>query len=226
MMLSPIRLFHITAIDNLTAICQRGALVSKNAGASLGINYQNIAHAGIQTTRATKLVTNPPGGSVHDYVPFYFAPRSPMLFTINNGNVDGCSLKQEDILHLETTVDRVIRNNPKFVFYDRNAALCYSKPYTDLDKLSTEIAWDLITEAPQLDGFCKYFLDRHTPEKYIDRMERRQAEFLLKHVVHLSAMTCIGIINESKAEIVRNILAETGVNLPVVVKTNWYFLGQ
>ena len=57
-------------------------------------------------------------------------------------------------------------------------------------------------------------------------MERRQAEFLLKHVVHLSAMTRIGVINESKAEIVRNILAETGVNLQVVVKTNWYFLGQ
>lgn len=57
-------------------------------------------------------------------------------------------------------------------------------------------------------------------------MERRQAEFLLKDVVHLSAMTCIGAINESKAEIVRKILTETGVNLPVVVKANWYFLGQ
>lgn len=36
MMPNPVRLFHITAIDNLAAICQRGALVSKNAGASLG----------------------------------------------------------------------------------------------------------------------------------------------------------------------------------------------
>jgi hypothetical protein len=52
MMPNPVRLFHITAIDNLTAICQRGALISKNAGISQGINYQNIAHAGAQTARA------------------------------------------------------------------------------------------------------------------------------------------------------------------------------
>lgn len=223
MMTNPVRLFHITAIANLRAICQRGALVSKNAGASLGINYQNIAHASIQTTRAAKLITNPPGGNIHDYVPFYFAPRSPMLFTINNGNVDNCSLKQNDILHFETTIDRAIQNNPKFVFYDRNAAISYSKAFTDLSKLETEIAWDLITEAPQLDGFCKYFQSVPTNEKYIDRMERRQAEFLLKDAVDLSAMTCIGVVNESKAEIVRTILAETSADLPVVVKTGWYF---
>ena len=226
MMPNPVRLFHITAIDNLTAICQHGALISKNAGAIQGINYQNIAHSSAQNARAGKPVPNPPGGSIHDYIPFYFAPRSPMLSAIHNGNVMGCSLKQDDILHLETTVERVTANNAEFVFYDRNATKSYSVAFTDLSKLATEIAWDLITEVPQLDGFCKYFHDRHTPEKYIDRMECRQAEFLLKNAVHLSVMTCIGVINESKAEIVRKILTETGINLPVAVKTNWYFLGQ
>lgn len=226
MMPNPVRLFHITAIDNLRAICQRNELVSKNAGASSGINYQNIAHASIQTTRATKLVMDPPGGNIHDYVPFYFAPRSPMLFTINNGNVDGCSLKQDDILHFETTVDRAIQNNPKFVFYDRNAAIAFSEAFTDLSLLPTKIAWDLITEGPRLDGFCQYFQSVPTKEKYIDRMERRQAEFLLKDAVDLSAITCIGVVNESKAEIVRKILTETGINMPVEVKKSWYFLGQ
>ena len=227
MMPNPVRLFHITAINNLKEICQLGKLVSKNAGISQGINYQNIAHAGIQTVRAVKVVKNPPGGNIHDYVPFYFAPRSPMLSAIHNGNVDGCSLKQDDILHLETTVELATASNTEFIFYDRNATKSYSAAFTDLSKLEAEIAWDLITEEPRLDGYCKYFLDRHTPEKYCDRMERRQAEFLLKHAVHLSAMTRIGVINESKAEIVRNILIETGINnLPVVVKTAWYFLGQ
>lgn len=149
-----------------------------------------------------------------------------MLSAIHYGKVDGCSLKQDDIVHLETTVDLATGNNAEFVFYDRNATKPYSVAFTDLSKLATEVAWDLITETPQLDGYCKYFLDRHTPEKYCDRMERRQAEFLLKHAVRLSVMTRIGVINESKAEIVRKILAETGVNLPVVVKTSWYFLGQ
>ncbi len=39
----PTRLFHITAIANLPAILAAGALLSKNAGAAVGIDYQNIA---------------------------------------------------------------------------------------------------------------------------------------------------------------------------------------
>lgn len=49
-----VRLFHITAIANLEAICAAGCLLSKNAGAGAGIQYQNIARGGAQpvTTKA------------------------------------------------------------------------------------------------------------------------------------------------------------------------------
>lgn len=226
MMPNPVRLFHITAIDNLADICQRGALVSKNAGASLGINYQNIAHGGAQSARTFRGVPNPPGGGIHDFVPFYFAPRSPMLSAIDNGNVAGCELRQADILHFETTIERVISQNAEFVFYDRNATLFYCQAFTDLGQLGSQVAWDLITESPTLDGFCKYFFTKYGHEKYFDRMERRQAEFLVKHYINLSAMTRIGVINHDKAQMVREILVQTGIDLPVEVKTNWYFLGQ
>jgi hypothetical protein len=49
------------------------------------MGYHNIAYQGAQGKRATKLVARPPMGVIHDYVPFYFAPRSPMLFTIDKG---------------------------------------------------------------------------------------------------------------------------------------------
>ena len=49
----------------------------------------------------------------------------------------------------------VARGRP-FVFYDRNATLAFSTPYTDLAHLDTAVAWDLMTEAPQLDGYCKF----------------------------------------------------------------------
>lgn len=94
----PTRLFHITAIANLPAICMAGALLSKNDGAVAGINYQNIAHAGAQGAMAGRTVPNPPGGLVHDFVPFYFAPRSPMLCAINGGRVAGCPWRQSDIV--------------------------------------------------------------------------------------------------------------------------------
>ncbi len=222
---NPVRLFHITAIRNLHAICQAGALLSKNKGAVAGVAYQNIAHEGAQGVRAARLLPHPPGGTVHDFVPFYFAPRSPMLSAIHNGKVLGCELAQHDIVHLETTVERVSAGEASFVFYDRNATLAYSKAYTDLAHLNA-VAWDLITEPPRLDGFCKYFQNRHQEERYVDRMERRMAEFLVKEQVPLQHFTRVGVCNAEQAQVVRALLLAEGVPLPVEVKTDWYFLGQ
>lgn len=58
------------------------------------------------------------------------------------------------------------------------------------------------------------------------RMERRQAEFLVKGAVELGRFVRIGVIDENKASIVRTILTQHGINLPVEVKRDWYFLGQ
>ncbi|MFZ5841495.1 MAG: type II toxin-antitoxin system toxin DNA ADP-ribosyl transferase DarT [Pseudomonadota bacterium] len=213
-------MFHITAIANLAAICQAGALLAKNAGAAAGINYQNIAHQGAQGARAGRQVPNPPGGGVHDYVPFYFAPRSPMLMAINGGRVAGCNWRQDDIVHLETTVEQVSALGIPFVFYDRNATLAYAQPYTDLQHLDTAVAWDWILAQPQMDGYCKYW---HDAPQYPGRMERRQAEFLLKDRVPLAVFRRIGAYNAAKVAQVRQILTAAGVNLPTEAKPDWYF---
>jgi hypothetical protein len=212
-----IRLFHITAIDNLAAICQSDSLVCKNVGADQGIQYHNIAHSGAQGARTSRSVPNPPGGTIHDFVPFYFAPRSPMLLAINYGRVAGCQYRQEDILHFETTVPSVTQNAQSIVFFDRNATYNYSNSYTDIRELGTRISWDLITETPSLDGFCKYFQDVRSDTKYTDRMEKRMAEFLVQQSVPLNCITRIGVINPVKAELVRGVLAQYQVTLPVEV---------
>jgi hypothetical protein len=222
---NPVRLFHITAIPNLKGICTAGALLSKNSGAAAGIAYQNIAYQGAQGARAGRYVPDPPGGTVHDYVPFYFAPRSPMLGAIEKGNVPDCAWRQADIVHLETTVAQVTAEGTPFVFYDRNATLPYSRAFTDLDHLG-EVAWDLLTEEPRLDGFCKYWHDRPSVARYMDRMERRQAEFLARGAVRLGCFARIGVIDEPRAAQVRAVLAEAGVHLEVTVMRDWYFLGQ
>jgi hypothetical protein len=222
----PVRLFHITAIDNLAAIFECGELLCKQLSQEAGVHYANIAHAGAQGARANRPVIDPPGGFIHDYVPFYFAPRSPMLSAIHHGRVAGCNLGQDDIVHFEMLARKVLEENREHVFYDRNATKDYSQPYTDPNKLSEVIAWDILTESPCLDGFCKYFHDKHEPAKYMDRMEKRQAEFLIKGSVPVMWFSRIGVINEDKAKQVRDLLAQYGVDLPVQVMTDWYFLGQ
>jgi hypothetical protein len=223
----PVRLFHITALDNLDMICQQGALMSKTDSEQLGLQYQNIAHAGAQGTRSSKAVIDPPGGLIHDFVPFYFAPRSPMLSAIHNRKVLNCIYDQTDIIYFETTIESAHQNGlTDFVFYDRNATKAYSQAFTDLKQLKDQVDWQTMTESPALDGFCKYFFDKHNEPRYIDRMEKRQAEFLIKGQVPLNWITRIGVINQARAEEVIAILTQYKVNLTVDVMTDWYFLGQ
>ena len=58
-----------------------------------------------------------------------------MLGAINQGRVPGCEWRQADIVHFETTVDRVVADGGRFVFYDSNATLGWSDPYNDLARL-------------------------------------------------------------------------------------------
>jgi ssDNA thymidine ADP-ribosyltransferase, DarT len=217
-----VRLFHITDVSNLPAICAAGALVAKNPIAAAGGAYKNIAYQGAQGKRARKTMPDPPGGTIHDYVPFYFAPRSPMLMAIHNGRVPGCAT-QDSIVHLETTIARAATGGRGHVFFDRNATLNYSQPYTGLSDLD-KIAWDLLTESPRLDGFCKFFQSVPTNPKYADRLERRMAEFLVLERVPLVAITRIGVINAAMKGRVDAILTGTGVSLLSEVRSDWYFL--
>jgi ssDNA thymidine ADP-ribosyltransferase, DarT len=105
-----IRLFHITALHNMPAIVAAGCLLVKTQLTAQGGGYTNIAHATIQARRATKAVRLGAGGLLHDYVPFYFAPRSPMLRSIEGGNVAGFTGGQASVVTLETTVVRAIAN--------------------------------------------------------------------------------------------------------------------
>ena len=219
----PTRLFHITAIANLPDIFEVSALVSKNMGALVGIDYQNIAHGGAQGRRALRTVPNPPGGVVHDFVPFYFAPRSPMLYAINGGRVDGCQWRQDDIVYFETTIEAVTAQRNDFVYYDRNATLAFSKAYTDLCVLDDAVAWDILTEQPQNDGYCRYWHNKPDHPRYADRMERRQAEFLIKDRVPLSQITRLGVVNANKQAEVQALTAGFGLYLPVDVMLDWYF---
>jgi hypothetical protein len=88
---NPALIYHITNIENLVSIIKNEGLIAYSQIKQNGLNYVNIAHQTIQDRRATTRVSLPPHGVLHDYVPFYFAPRSPMMYTINRGTVIGYS---------------------------------------------------------------------------------------------------------------------------------------
>ncbi|HEV2222141.1 MAG TPA: DUF4433 domain-containing protein [Candidatus Acidoferrales bacterium] len=218
----PLRIFHITAICNLASIAKSKKLYANARLHKKKIEHGNIAYQGAQGKRAAKMVARPPGGVIHDYVPFYFAPRSPMLFTINNGNVPGCPYRQEDIVHLVTTVEAVTANELPYVFYDYNATLdiatCYNH-VKDLDKID----WNLFHEAPRLDGYCQYWHNNMDNPKHVRRKETRLAEFLVYQSVPLKLITMVGTYNDARTAEVARVLDEAGVELQVETKPAWYF---
>jgi hypothetical protein len=127
-------------------------------------------------------------------------------------------------VHLETTVESVLSAGQPFVFYDRNATLAFSEPYTDLRRLDDVVAWDLLTEAPQLDGYCKFWQNKNVPDRYTDRMERRQAEFLVRDRVPLERMTRIGVIDAAKQTQVQSLLGSAAIKMSVEVMPSWYYI--
>ncbi len=222
---NPVLVYHITAIDNLSLILSSGFLRSKNLLTNNNVGYADIAYQNIQGTRADKTVEVAPHGTLHDYVPFYFAPRSPMLKTLNSGNVPGCNYRQGDIVHLVTSVDLVVGAELPFVFYDYNATLGYSTPYNDLQQLK-KIDWDLFFESPKLDGYCKYWFSKADMPGKEKRMETRMAEFLVNDELDINHIQLIGVVDDNKKVIVEDILASNDITIDVQVKTDWYFLGQ
>ncbi|WP_322516447.1 DUF4433 domain-containing protein [Rhodopseudomonas palustris] len=218
----PTPIFHITAIDNLVSVAAQGALLAKHQAAARGLIAANIAYDHIQGRRAVRNVPIAPGGTLHDYVPFYFAPRSPMLYTINQGNVPGCDYRQDDIVHLASTAQIVGDGGHRFVFSDIHAALDYARFFDDLASLA-KIDWRIFFEAPLREGYCQYWQNRQSPLHHVRRLEIRQAEFLVHQQLPVAAVSEIGVRTDQAAERVRQALAGSGWNPTVRVVPGWYF---
>ena len=143
-----------------------------------------------------------------------------MLYTINLGNVEGCTHRQPDIVHLVTTVETICEAGRSFVFYNYNATLDFADCFNELSDL-TEIDWAIFFEQPRIDDFCKYFHSVRHIAKYVRRMESRQAEFLVHETVPLTDLTEIGVYDDAKAKQVRSLLGN--LEVPVRVRPGWYF---
>jgi len=218
----PTPIFHITPIDNLASIARAGAILSKRLLERRGVVAANIAYQQIQGRRAVKAVPIGAGGNLHDYVPFYFAPRSPMLFTINNGNVPGCDYRQDDIVHLVSQAQSIRNGGHRFVFSDFHAALDIASFFDDLTCLG-EIDWRIFFESPRLEGYCKYWHNRHETPHHMRRQETRQAEFLVHEDVPIAAISEIGVRTLQGQAQIRAALEGTGWNPTVRAVPGWYF---
>jgi hypothetical protein len=178
---------------------------------------------GAKDKRAAKQVALPPHGSLHDYVPFYFAPRSPMLGANHTKTIPNAR-PQEEILHLVTTAQSIANADIPFVFYDHHAVKEYSAPYNNLNDLC-KIDWELFFEPPLLGGYSKIWNSTSMGKnpKWVKRMEVRMAEFLVHERLPWNLIKGIATINEEKAKEVEEILKHHQIDTQVKAKRDWYY---
>ena len=205
-------IYHITPINNLSSILNLGGLVANSRLKQEKINYQDISYEHIQDRRGRTPVPCGAGGYLHDYVPFYFAPRSPMLYTINRGNVLNYQGGQNLVIYLVADINTIEAEGLDFAFTDGHAAMDYTSFFTDLEDLEYEIDWDIMEE--------KYWSNTDDDP---DRKRRRQAEFLVHHFFPWHLIREIGVMNTKIQIKVREILQKFNKQTPVEVYSEWYY---
>ena len=103
----PTPIYRLIHVDNLAALLLLGRLHAPLHVPVDGSAYRTIHNVEVQTNRRVKQVPCGPGGTVHDYLPFYFGPLSVMLLQLKTGQVPGYADGQEPLIYLRTTVQAV-----------------------------------------------------------------------------------------------------------------------
>jgi len=205
--------YHIMHEGNLAELLSRGFLYCDSY-----VRQQNISHIaiGYKHTKRDRLETTIPIASdinTGDCVPFYFCPRSAMLYVIyRNDSEDLASHYGEDpVVHLRFNVRKVwdwaLSQNLRVFITNGNAASPHTEVFNDLSALKI-LNWDAIS--------TKYWQDVST---------EKAAELLVENRVPFGLVEEIGVKNNSHQAFVNGILSKCPQYSAVSVNVHpdWYY---
>ena len=206
------KIYHIVHMDNLVSIIRDGCLWSdkkmhKKTSVNIGMNR-------IKERRLTLPLHSNPRTYVGEYVPFYFCPRSIMLYLIHRTNHPELAYRdgQEPIIHLEadlrTTVYWAKEHNHRWAFTNSNAGSNYFEDYSDLKYLD-KINWDAVN--------AKEWRD------FLIIRNGKQVEFLLEKAFPWYLVERIGVYSEKQFQAINATLAMAKHKPVLKIKKNWYY---
>lgn len=210
------KIYHIVHVDRLSSIVADGSLYShaeiagrSNAETDVGTT---IGMDNIKQRRLSELtLASHPNLYVGQCVPFYFCPRSVMLYMIHRANRDELSYRdgQGPILHLEADLRETVRwadaNQRRWAFTLSNAGAYYFEDRSDLAKLD-ELDWAAI--------------DAHY---WQDCKEPKQAEFLVERSFPWQLVRRIGVSSRRFYTEVRAVLAAVEHEPHLEIIPDWYY---
>lgn len=206
------KLFHIIHVDRLASVIATGSLLCDAQIAAQGAMGTTIGMSSIKQRRLQKLtLATQPGLYVGQCVPFYFCPRSIMLYLIYQANHPDLDYKggQGSIVHLQADLNAVVawanQQQRRWAFTLSNAGSSYFEDRNDLANLH-ELDWQAI-QANQWQS-CK---------------EGKQAEFLIEQACPWHLVEAIGVASQLLYQQVTNAVQTTAHRPTVTLKPEWYY---
>ena len=164
------KIYHITHIKNLNGILKDEIIWSDAKRLELGLGCEIVGMSKIKRRRLEEYEVKCHSGTmVGEYTPFYFCPRSVMLYILYRGNHPDINYHggQTPMLHLQADLKAVVKwannNSIRWAFSDRNAGEQIAIFYNDLENLD-KINWSAVENTDFRDMLVK---------------EGKQAEFLI-----------------------------------------------
>ena len=212
-----IPIYHIVHMDRLPSIIADGCLWSDAETRQRGLPGTTVGMQSIKDRRLTFPLVSHPDLTVGSCVPFYFCPRSVMLYLLHMGNHEEVTYRggQQDIVHLVADVPKVGKwaeqNQRRWAFTLSNAGSRYFEDRADLAQLD-EINWDAVN-AQQWSG---YGVSR-------DIKEGKQAEFLIEKSFPWGRILGIGVYSQTQGEHVTRLVSGLSHKPQVKIFRKWYY---
>jgi hypothetical protein len=211
------KIYHILHVDRLASVLADGWLWSDAVVQQRASSGTPIGLSTIKARRLQSALNSHPTLTVGQCVPFYFCPRSIMLFLLHRGNDDGLTYRggQEPIVHLEGDLHASIRwaeeRKRKWAFTLSNAGSNYFDDRASIDRLG-EVNWEAVG-ANRWSG------------KGVDPSikEGKQAEFLMEESFPWSLVERIGVSSRSVYSQVAQQLRGRAHHPRLEILREWYY---
>lgn len=210
------KIYHITHLRNLLEILRAGRLWSDAKRLELGLDCSIVGLSEIKRRRLEEIeVDCNPGTKVGEYVPFYFCPRSIMLYILYRGNHQDLSYRegQNSIVHFQADLHEVVRwaeaNGRRWAFSLQNAGAYYASFYNRLENLD-RLNWTAV---------------QSTDFQNMEVKEGKQAEFLVYESFPWHLVEKIGVIDAAIHGQASQAVGRSGnAHEPVIyIERSWYY---
>lgn len=200
-------IFRIVHRDNLRLLLADG-IHCRNSSVDPS-TYVQIGNPELIQKRVDRAIPIRPGGTLSDYVPFYFTPFSVMMRNIITGWNGIRQRSNEEIVIFVSSLFHLKAQNIPFIYADRHAYLRLAQFSDDLGDLGM-IDWISLQH-------------RNFRKDDVDRFEKYQAEALVHR--HLPVAGLLGIVSYDDVTLnfVNAEVERAGHTIKTVARRGWYF---